>query len=38
LNNYSTLAEKGYAMIETIQEQFSIEKHLSQVKKVYEHY
>lgn len=38
LANYSTLAEKAYAMIETIQEQFSIEKHLSQVKKVYEHY
>lgn len=38
LANYDRLAAKGYAMIETIQEQFSIEKHLSQVKKVYEHY
>lgn len=38
LRNYSSLAEKGYAMIETIQEQFSIEKHLTQIKKVYEHY
>lgn len=38
LANYSQLAEKGYAMIETIQDQFSIEKHLSQVKRIYEHY
>lgn len=38
LANYSSLAAKGHAMIETIQKKFSIEKHLSQVKEVYEHY